>query len=532
MLPDATAIGAGRRLPAGLAAFVNGVLAHSLDYDDTHLPSILHPSASVVPGRARPPPRPTRRSGAELVPAVAVGLEVAVRLGMAGYDRSSGSNIWFDRGQHATSICGTIGSAAAAAKLMRPGLRRDRRRDGGGRVDGLGHHRGEPDRWHGQATPLRLGGPGRCHCRGPDRPGPRRARRRSSRVGSDCCGRSSVTEREPEEVVRGLSDDPAANDWCVADIFYKPYPANHYTHCGIDAAIQLRDGGLRAEDVESAHLGVAGATVRTIGEPIDVKQAPDTGYQAQFSGPYTVAAALLGGGGLGLGLADFADELVVRPDAPRSHVADHRRGGPALRRHLPQSVPGGAARAHPRRLRADRRGAGQPGRATATVEQRELGPEVRGQHLRGFSNGGVRRGCRRLQANSTERPTSKRSWARWVAPSTDVDLRSAGPRPWTRRAQASPRCRSRRDGRDAAPRAPPARAPGVEPLAIRSPKAAENGRSRNRTRMPIAMMVPKASSLMPSHSTLKGSPTTTVDRTGDQHGEAHRRADPQVEPGQ
>ena len=29
--------------------FVNGVLAHALDYDDTHLPSILHPSASVVP---------------------------------------------------------------------------------------------------------------------------------------------------------------------------------------------------------------------------------------------------------------------------------------------------------------------------------------------------------------------------------------------------------------------------------------------------------------------------------------------------
>ena len=47
--PKATAIGAGRRLPAAQAAFVNGVLAHSLDYDDTHLPSILHPSASIVP---------------------------------------------------------------------------------------------------------------------------------------------------------------------------------------------------------------------------------------------------------------------------------------------------------------------------------------------------------------------------------------------------------------------------------------------------------------------------------------------------
>ena len=38
-----------RRSPANQAALVNGVLAHSLDYDDTHLPSVLHPSASVVP---------------------------------------------------------------------------------------------------------------------------------------------------------------------------------------------------------------------------------------------------------------------------------------------------------------------------------------------------------------------------------------------------------------------------------------------------------------------------------------------------
>ena len=81
--PKATAIGAGRRLPASSAAFVNGVLAHSLDYDDTHLPSILHPSASVVPA-ALAAAQAHGCDGAQLVPAVAVGLEVAVRLGMVG----------------------------------------------------------------------------------------------------------------------------------------------------------------------------------------------------------------------------------------------------------------------------------------------------------------------------------------------------------------------------------------------------------------------------------------------------------------
>ena len=38
---EATTIGFPHKLPAVSAAFVNGVLAHSLDFDDTHLPSVL-----------------------------------------------------------------------------------------------------------------------------------------------------------------------------------------------------------------------------------------------------------------------------------------------------------------------------------------------------------------------------------------------------------------------------------------------------------------------------------------------------------
>ena len=46
---QAGVIGRGERYPAASAALMNGTLAHSLDYDDTHLPSVLHPSAAVVP---------------------------------------------------------------------------------------------------------------------------------------------------------------------------------------------------------------------------------------------------------------------------------------------------------------------------------------------------------------------------------------------------------------------------------------------------------------------------------------------------
>jgi 2-methylcitrate dehydratase PrpD len=109
----------------------------------------------------------------------------------------------------------------------------------------------------------------------------------------------------------GALTDGLGERWAQPAIHFKPYPANHFTHAVIDAAIALRQQGLRPEQVESVQIGVAAPTVRTIGEPLDVKRAPATGYQAQFSGPYTFAAALLGGGGLGLGLDDFTDALAA-----------------------------------------------------------------------------------------------------------------------------------------------------------------------------------------------------------------------------
>ena len=48
--PDSSLFVKGPKLPASAAALINGTLAHALDFDDTHLPSVLHPSASVRAG--------------------------------------------------------------------------------------------------------------------------------------------------------------------------------------------------------------------------------------------------------------------------------------------------------------------------------------------------------------------------------------------------------------------------------------------------------------------------------------------------
>jgi 2-methylcitrate dehydratase PrpD len=97
-------------------------------------------------------------------------------------------------------------------------------------------------------------------------------------------------------------------------VVFKPYPCNHFTHAGVDAALRLRAQGLAPADVTAIEPGVAKPVLRTIAEPPEAKARPASGYHAAFSGPYTVAAALLGGG-LGVSHEDFTDAPPVTPAA-------------------------------------------------------------------------------------------------------------------------------------------------------------------------------------------------------------------------
>ncbi|GAB3037636.1 MmgE/PrpD family protein [Parafrigoribacterium mesophilum] len=303
---QSTAIGIPEPVSAPHAAFVNGVLAHSLDYDDTHLPSVLHPSASVIPA-ALAAAQASGADGRSTIAAIAVGLEVCVRLGMAGYDRAARTSTFFEHGQHATSICGALGAAVAAGMLL--GLDADALADVLGVAASMGSGIIESNRTGGTVK--------RMHCGWAAQSGVSAAQL----VALGFTGPPTVLEGRfgffqawlhghfnPDELTQGLG-----TQWAVPGIFFKPYPANHFTHAAIDAALALRAQGLRPEDVESITVGVATSTVRTVGEPIEVKRAPTTGYMAQFSAPFVVAAALIGGRGLGLGLDDFTDATATEP---------------------------------------------------------------------------------------------------------------------------------------------------------------------------------------------------------------------------
>ncbi|SEF23946.1 2-methylcitrate dehydratase PrpD [Amycolatopsis pretoriensis] len=302
----ATAIGTGDRLPEPSAALLNGTLAHSLDFDDTHLPSVLHPSASVVPA-ALAVAEARGATGAQLLDAIGVGVEITVRLGMAGYDEELGNSVFFERGLHATAICGALGAAAAAAMLSDV--------DEFGIADALGIAASmgsgllEANRTGGTVKRVHCGwaahaavtaaGMARHGITGP----PTVLEGRFGLLQAFCGDQSDV-----DAIVDGLGER-----WELPGIFFKPYPCNHFTHAGIDAARRLRAQGVDPAEIEHLELGAPTAVLRTIGEPRESKIRPQSGYHAAFSGPYTVAAGLLGGGGLGVFHDDFTDEAAADP---------------------------------------------------------------------------------------------------------------------------------------------------------------------------------------------------------------------------
>jgi 2-methylcitrate dehydratase PrpD len=108
---QATIIGRGERLDALSAAFLNAASANVLDFCDTHVPTVIHPTAPVAPalfalGELR------GVSGRDLILAFALGAEIECRIGLAM------SPSHYRRGWHITATCGVFGAAAGSGKIL------------------------------------------------------------------------------------------------------------------------------------------------------------------------------------------------------------------------------------------------------------------------------------------------------------------------------------------------------------------------------------------------------------------------------
>lgn len=108
---ESTLIGFGRKVPALMAAFANGSMAHALDFEDAHDRALQHPNAPTVPAALAVAEAVGGVDGKRLITALAVGCEIVCRLGFALRVPLD------DYGWYPPPILGAFGATAAAAHL-------------------------------------------------------------------------------------------------------------------------------------------------------------------------------------------------------------------------------------------------------------------------------------------------------------------------------------------------------------------------------------------------------------------------------
>jgi 2-methylcitrate dehydratase PrpD len=289
--PEASVWCSGLRVPAHHAALVNGTMAHARDYDDTHDGAVLHAGVSVVPAAMAAAELDPSATGADLVAGIAAGLELICRLGTA---TSIGI---IESGFMYTSLFGHFAATAAAARVLR--FDRDATVNALGIAysQAAGTHQVTRDAALTKRVQPGFAAKSALVSVALARRGISGAR--STFEGIDGLFRTYLRERyDPRRLRAGLG-----THFEMLALSYKPYPCCRFNHAAIDAALAVRAQlGGNAADIESVSCGVNRQAHEAVCLPADIRCAPQTIVQAQFSLPYTVACALTNGR---VGLQDF-----------------------------------------------------------------------------------------------------------------------------------------------------------------------------------------------------------------------------------
>ena len=290
----------GGQYPAHHAAFVNGGMCHARDYDDTHDAALLHAGVTTVPAAIAAGQLRGGISGADLVVAVAAGLEVTCRLGVATLVDIVESGFIY------TALLGHFGATAAAARAL--GLSDAQTMNAFGIVYSSvsGNHQVTRD-----ASLMKRLQPGLAA---------QAAVTAVQLATLDIRGAQGVFEGADgffRVYLQGRADAAMVRQdlgqrYELLGLSYKPYPCCRDTHAAVDAALQLRRRmPRRAEEIESIRVGLTAPGYQMVCTPEAVRRAPKTIVEAQFSVPYTVAAAWIDGA---LEIRHFSDEGLGRAD--------------------------------------------------------------------------------------------------------------------------------------------------------------------------------------------------------------------------
>ena len=269
---SSTIVGSTRRADAMNAALANGLMAHVLDWDDTLLPMRLHQSATLLPALLAVG-EPRGWSGADLLPAFAVGFEIQARLAAAVTPEMQ------ERGWHGTGIVGGVGVAAALARLLGLDAIATAHAMGIAATGGAGL----VATFGSMSKALNLGRAGALGVQSA------LLAERGFTSHPDIVGSGrflGMYDDEPR--LDGLLDELGSR-WAVTDNGYKPYPCGVVAHATIDGVRELR-AALGGPMPAAIRLTVPPETVRLMGNP-----EPATSLEAKFSVRYAAAVAWIEG---------------------------------------------------------------------------------------------------------------------------------------------------------------------------------------------------------------------------------------------
>jgi 2-methylcitrate dehydratase PrpD len=283
---QATLIGQGRKKSISQAALINGAASHALDYDDSMIPFLGHPSVVIFPGILAYCEWKSL-SGRDLLTAYVIGLKTGATIAAgAGLEH-------YLSGYHGTSTMGAFASAAACSRLLGLDLLQTTYALGiaGTQAGGLKRVFGT------MCKPFHAG--------------------RASEVGLSAALLAKTGFTSAEDILEGpggffqamrgsVNEEALATlgqTWMIEQLAQKYHASCHATHSAIEAAVSIVEKeGLSVEDIKS--IGV-----RTSETALSAAFRSDagTGLEGKFSIPYCVANALLRGN---TGLQAFTDEKV------------------------------------------------------------------------------------------------------------------------------------------------------------------------------------------------------------------------------
>jgi len=282
---DSVVIGQKRRLPLRDAVLANGILAHGLDYDDTHSEGIVHLTVSAFPTVLAVSSNQDLKIK-DLLTAYIIAVEAGARLGAVA------KGAFHQVGFHPTGVIGAFACALAAGKLYGLDATQLAQAQGvalsvaSGSLEFL-----EDGAWTKRLHPGWAGVGGivaaalaRRVFKAPRAAYEGRFGLYASYLGplAADCDLSRATAKLGEV-------------WETMNVALKPFPACHFAHAFADATIALHQKIPQPEKIERVTALVASEIVKTVCEPAAAKRRPVSDYDAKFSLPYIIAASLIRG---------------------------------------------------------------------------------------------------------------------------------------------------------------------------------------------------------------------------------------------